>query len=250
MVQECATQWLQSYPCKTKSSQETQKSLVKFLEPTTKPKVIYTGKSLEFGKSREEVSWNHCTSTQHRSETNEIAERAVRRVKQGTSAVLLQSGLDNEWWADSMECCCYLQNVQDKLSDEKTTCERRFGMPFNGPVIPFGAMLEYHTISGKRPVATASVRLKSLPRKFLGYAFYAGGIWKGENWRRWTHQNSTPEGSMQRKCYAAKKWKLHFPGRRWNSQNLWERTASENILLNPGPSGTRRRTRNSSRKFR
>ena len=48
----------------------------------------------------------------------------------------------------------------------------------------------------------------------------------------------------------AKKWKLHFPSRRWNSQNLWERTASENIHLNPGATGTMRRTRNSSRKFR
>ena len=37
-------------------------------------------------------------------ERNEIAERAVRRVKKGTSAVLLQSGLDEKWWADSMEC--------------------------------------------------------------------------------------------------------------------------------------------------
>ena len=36
--------------------------------------------------------------------TNGIAERAVRRVKEGTSAVLLQSGLDENWWADSMEC--------------------------------------------------------------------------------------------------------------------------------------------------
>ena len=36
-VQDLATQWLQSYPCKTKTSQETQKSQVKFLEPTRKP---------------------------------------------------------------------------------------------------------------------------------------------------------------------------------------------------------------------
>ena len=42
---------------------------------------------------------------------------------------------------------------------------------------------------------------------------------------------------------AAKKWKLHIPSHRWNSQNLWEKTASENIHLNPGSSGTRRRTR-------
>ena len=33
-----------------------------------------------------------------------IAERAVRRVKEGTSAVLIRSGLDENWWADSMDC--------------------------------------------------------------------------------------------------------------------------------------------------
>ena len=56
---------------------------------------------------------NHCTSTPHRSETNGIAERAVRRVKEGTSAVLLRSGLNESWWADSMECYTYLRNVTD-----------------------------------------------------------------------------------------------------------------------------------------
>ena len=145
VVQDLATQWLQSYPCKTKTSQETQKSLMKFLEPTRKPKVIYTDNSKEMGKSCEELSWNHCTSTPHRSETNGIAERAVRRVKEGTSAVLLQSGLDEEWRAVSMECHCDLRNIQDLLSEE-TPYERRFGIPLNGPVVPFGAIVEYHTI--------------------------------------------------------------------------------------------------------
>ena len=92
LVQDLAPQWIQSYPCKTKTSQETQKSLMKFLEPTRKPKVIHTDNSLTFGKSCEEMSWNHCTSTPHRSETDGITERAVRRVKEGTSSVLLQSG--------------------------------------------------------------------------------------------------------------------------------------------------------------
>ena len=94
VVQGSATQWLQSYPCKTKTSQETQKNLMKFLEPTRKPKVIYTDNSLEFGEVCEELSWNHFTSTPHSSETNGIAETAARRIKEGTLAVLLQSGLD------------------------------------------------------------------------------------------------------------------------------------------------------------
>ena len=101
---------------KTKTSQETERSLQKFLEPTRKPKVIYTDNSLEFGKACEDLSWHHCTSTPHRSETNRIADRAVRRVREGTSAVLLQSGLDNEWLADSMECYCCLRSIQDLLS--------------------------------------------------------------------------------------------------------------------------------------
>ena len=104
VVQGLPTQGIQSHLCQTTISQETEKSLQKFLEPTRKPKVSYTDNSIECGKSCEDLSWNLCTSTPHRSETNGIAERAVRRVKEGTSVVLLQSGLDEKWWADSMEC--------------------------------------------------------------------------------------------------------------------------------------------------
>ena len=129
LVQDLATQWIQAYPCKTKTSQETQRSLQKFLEPNRKFKVIYTDKSLEFGKACEDLSWNHCTSAPHRLETTGIAERAVRRVKEGSSAVLLQSGLNESWSADSMECYTYLRNVTDLPSDGKTPYERRFGKP-------------------------------------------------------------------------------------------------------------------------
>ena len=174
VVQDLATQWIQSYPCKTKTSQETQKSLQKFLEPDRKPTVIHTDNSLEFGKSFKDLSWNHCTSTPHRSETNGIAERAVRRMKEGTSAVLLQSGLDENWWADSMECYTYLRNVTDLLSDGKTPYERRFGKPFEGPIIPFGSLVEYHPISAKDQSRIHQFGKKVLPGLFLGYALYAG----------------------------------------------------------------------------
>ena len=180
VVQDLAKQWIQSYSCKTKTSQETEKNLQKFLEPTRKPKVIYTDNSMEFGTFCEHLAWNHCTSTPHRSETNGIAERAVRRVREGTSSLLLQSGLDNEWWADSMECCCYLRNIQDLLSDGKTPYERRFGVPFNSPVIPCGAMEEYHPISVKDLSRLHQFGPKVLPSIFLGYALNAGGIWKGD----------------------------------------------------------------------
>ena len=153
VVQDLATQWIQSYPCKTKTSQEAQTSLQKFLEMNRKPKVIYTDNSLESGKACEDLSWSHCTSTPHRSETNGNDERAVRRVKEGTSAVLLQSGLDENWWADSMECYTYLRNIQDLLSVVKTPYERRFGKPFEGPIFPFGPLVE-----SRRPQRTCRKR--------------------------------------------------------------------------------------------
>ena len=173
---------------------------MKFLQQTRKPKVIYTDNSLEFGKSCEELSWNRCTSTLHRSETNWIAERAVRRVKEGTSAVLLQSGLE-KWWADSMECYCYLRNIQDLLSDGKTPYERRFGMPSNGPVMPFGACLR-RTYRDYINLAQKSCQVYSSVMYCMRVESEKETLWSHtlKNSRRWTHLNSTPEGSMQRKC--------------------------------------------------
>ena len=174
VVQDLATQWIQSYPCITKTSQETQRILQKFLEPNRKPTVIFTDNSLEFGKACEDLSWNHCTSTPHRSKTHGIAERAVRRVKEGTSAVLLQSSLNEKWWADSMERKTYLRSIQDLLSDGKTPYVRRFGEPFKGPIIPFGSLVEYYLVSSKDQSRIHQFGKKVLPGLFLGYALYAG----------------------------------------------------------------------------
>ena len=95
---------------------------------------------------------------------NGIAERAVRRIKEGTPAVLLQSGLDDEWWADSMECHCYLRNIQDLLSDGKTPHERRFGMPFNGPSNTVWSNGRPSPCFCQRPIETTSIWSLSLAR--------------------------------------------------------------------------------------
>ena len=145
VVQDLATQWLESYPCKTKTSQEAQKSLQQFLEPTRKPKVIYTDNSMEFGKSCEELSWNHCTSTPHRSETNGLLREQCVELRNGH----LRYCCNQVWIKNSMARYCYLRNIQDLLSDGKTPYERRFGVPSDGKGIRFGTMVEYHPISSK-----------------------------------------------------------------------------------------------------
>ena len=159
VVQDLATNGSSRIRAKRKL-QETQRSLQKFFKPDRKPKVIYTDNSLDFSKACEDLTWNHCTSTPHRSETDGIAERAVRRVKEGTSAVLLQASLNESWWADSMKLPL-LRNVTDLSSAGKTPCERRFGKPFEGPIIPFGSFVEYYHILRKTSQKSINLERKS-----------------------------------------------------------------------------------------
>ena len=153
----------------TRTSQETQRSLQKFLGPNRKPKVMYTDNVWEFGRACEELSRNHCTSTttkirnkwdcrkssaqsERRDICSIVAIRSGQRMVGGIHGVLL-----------------LLRNNQDLLSDGKTPFERRFGEPVNGPVIPFGAMVEYHPISAKDRSGVHQFGPKVLPGKFLGY---------------------------------------------------------------------------------
>ena len=73
-----------------------------------------------------------------------------------------------------------LRNIQGLLSHGKTPYERRFGKPYKGPIIPFGSLVEYYPISAKDQSRIHQFGKKVLPGLFLGYALYAGGIWKGD----------------------------------------------------------------------
>ena len=92
-------------------------------------------------------------------------------MKEGTSAVLLQSGLGDEWWAD--------ETLRTNFLMGRHHMKRRFGMLLNGAKIPFGAMVECHPISAKNNLDCISLE-KILPGILLGYVFNAGGIWIGD----------------------------------------------------------------------
>ena len=99
----------------------------------------------------------------------------MRRVKEGTSAVLLQSGLDENWSADSMECYTNLRNATDLSCGGKTPYERRFGQTFKGPIIPFGSLVEYYPITAKDQSRIHQFGKKVLLGIFLVFVLYAGG---------------------------------------------------------------------------
>ena len=65
-----------------------------------------------------------------------------------------------------MKCKTSLRNIQDLLSDDKTPYERRFGEPFEGPIIPFGSLVEYYPHFCERSVENPSIWKESLSWNF------------------------------------------------------------------------------------
>ena len=64
---------------------------------------------LEFTEWCEDFKWIHDRSAGHGSERNGIAETAVRQVNEGTSSLLVLSGLPGSSRVGAMECHYYLR---------------------------------------------------------------------------------------------------------------------------------------------
>ena len=173
----------------------------------------------------------------------------------GIHGPLLQSGLDEKWWADSMECYTYLRNLQVWW---ETPYERRFGEPLKGPIIPLGWLVEYYPISAKDQSRIHQFGQKVFPGLFLGYALYA---WENlEGWhngcRRWGAGNDRRIGNLRKNTQCERgdipqrKWRIHFPSRRWTNQTSWRRSRPENIHLDTGSSVSRRKSQRFSMRIR
>ena len=142
--------------------------------------------------------------------------------KKGTSAVLLQSGPDNEWWADSHGML--LQSAKHSRSlvrwEDTTWKAVRNAIEWTSyPVWSNGRISPYFC---QRPVATASVRSKSLARWIPWICVVRGRIWKGDvmvadieeleaDGRIWTPR---PKAQCKGSVNANERWKIHLPSRR------------------------------------
>ena len=73
---------------------------------------------------------------------------------------------------------CYLRNIHDLDAEGKTAYEKRYGIPFAGPIIPFGAGIKYKP---SRPKEVDELKWRKVkPGLFVGYVLNAGGGWTGD----------------------------------------------------------------------
>ena len=137
-----------------------------------------------------------------------------------------------------MECYTYLRNVTDLLSDGKSPYERRFWKPFGGPVIPFGSLVEYHPTTAKDQSRIHQFGKKVLPGLFLGYALYAGGIWKGdvliadlEELEKMDASEIYSKRLNAKEVIFPKQSEIIFPTADGRNKSPWRRSGPENITL-------------------
>ena len=154
--------------------------LRKFLGLQTACKHAYTDGSAELEGACEKLDILHDASTPYRPETNGIIERANRRIKEGSSCALVQSGLAEEWWPQAVLYFCFMRCIYDKLVGGQTAWRKRFGTNFHGPYIPFGAEIHYKPIKEEDLRRCHKFGSKMLPGIFIGYSQHAGGGWNGD----------------------------------------------------------------------
>ena len=112
----------------------------------------------------------------------------------------------------------------------RTPHEIRFGQPFKGPVIPFGSLVEYHPSTAKDQSRIHQFGKKVLPGLFLGYALYAGGIWKGDVLVADLEELETMDASeiyskrlnAKDVIFPKEKGEFIFSNRRWTKSNPLE----------------------------
>ena len=113
----------------------------------------------------------------------------------------------------------------------ETPYERRFGEPFKGPVTPFRATVDCHPISSRDLSRLHQFGKKVLPGLFLGYALYAGGIWKRdilvayiEELEKMFASEIHPRTLDAKEVLTPMRSENSiFPVRRWNSNIVWKR---------------------------
>ena len=176
-----------------------------------------------------------------------VAERTVRRVKEGTSAVLLQSG-PNE------SCGQILWNVFPICETSQTCClmGKRLVKDVLGSHLKDLLFLLVQWLSitlSLRKTSQESINFgkKVLPGLFLGYALYAGGLWKGDVLIADLEELETMDASeIYSKRLNAKevifpqKGEFIFSNSRWTNQNPLEEIKTENICPDTAATKLRR----------
>ena len=117
VIYDRACNWPECYPKATKSYGDTLEAMRHFQGPDDKVKPFYSDNAPELRKAAKRMKWRMPTSTPGEPQSNGLAERIVRLVKERGRTNVLQSGLSKNWWAHAITHGCVSYNIGMKNGD-------------------------------------------------------------------------------------------------------------------------------------
>ena len=178
VIKDVYTEFTIGEPVCRKSADDTVHSIQTMCGPCKYGHMtIYSDDSPEIASACHRMQVMHNTAQPFRPETNGIAEQAVRRIKEGTASLLVQSGLNHKWWPMAMRCFCAFMNAIDETWTGHSAYYNRFGQDAGLPLIPFGCSVDYMPSEKLVVEKLPKFGNKTLPGIFAGYELHHGGRW-------------------------------------------------------------------------
>ena len=137
---DLATRWRDCFPSAERDSTQSRVALQSFIGPRTTVKTFQCDGARELYKAAVDLGICPTTSRPYVSQSNSIAERAIRHVEEGTRTVLLQAGLPPQWWPFAAKFFCFACNI-DESQGPSPWSKRHGATAFKGVRCPFGALV-------------------------------------------------------------------------------------------------------------
>ena len=176
VIYDLGTVKIDSYPAKSKSSDDTYYAIQDF-RGNTYVDMVYSDNSKEIKLAVRELGFPHRTSVPGIPSTNTLAEGRVQIVVNGAKTSLVNAGLPCAFWPYSSRHFCI--GLSTRVVDGSSAYYRQQGEVFPAPFIPFGCRVFFKSSPISKQLST-KFDSDASTGVFLGYVLDPGGKWSGE----------------------------------------------------------------------
>ena len=180
VVKDVFTKFRYVYPSPTKSSDQCFEDLLHFLGQEDAVGVFYSDNAPELHAAIKSLGVRHVTSREYVDTNKSVIEREIRTILEGTRSNLVQAGLPDKLWPLAAQHHAMALNATKRLDNGIVPWEARYGEPFSGIMIPFGARVLYWNNPKQNIPASSKFAPTGVEGIFLGYHIQPGFVWKEE----------------------------------------------------------------------
>ena len=137
VIYDLGTSWSDCFASGNNNTEEAVWAMQQFSGPFP-IESFYSDCAGEVIRSAKRMGWMHRPAVPHHSKTNGRVEREIRHIEEGTRTLLMRAGLGPHWWPLAVRAFSFGQNITSR-GGRKNAWEQRFGYPFGGLILPFGA---------------------------------------------------------------------------------------------------------------